>query len=291
MAYEFNKNIHKMDGPSPDFSDVQKKIKALILQSSHYFPQNVNLESNLKSSYIDAERLNKEVTAENIKKLELNWENSIKSLKEAGVGLREVSPAEGMTPENDLIMKLNDANSSVKSNINKSKLSLGKDDVFNYENEIARVISSVENGVEPKIVLEEMSINLQKSNNMKEMPTIGKPGFNPHDRISATLKNKDNQRAFELTSDIVFQKNTDISKKCSSGYYSAALINGDKGNILHLAALNNPAALETLVYQGGADINQIKPDWVVNPETKKEIERMQDEKNHPIKTAVGIRSK
>lgn len=276
----------------PDFKKVQLLIRELVMKSSHYFPQDKELEQNLKNSYISADSLKNEITLEKVKELEQNWENSLNSFANVGVNLRPFNPSEALTPESELIKKINETNESVKENSNKSKLSLNKEqeNELAFELEVKKLQAAIESGVDPKIALEQMGANIQTSNSMKNMPTIGKPGFNVHDRIAATLKNKEAQKGYEITSDILLQRNHDLAAKCESGYYSPELINSSKGNILHFAALNNPHSLETLVKLGGADINQIRPEWVPGPETQREIERLQYEKNNPVKSALGIKA-
>lgn len=296
MEYKFNKEMVLKPElkDAPNFEEIQNLIKDLVMKSKNYFAQEKELEENLKKSYISADNLNKNITLEGIKELERDWENSLNSFNNVGVKLRVVNPSENLTPETDLLNQVNKANEKIKENVNKSKLGLSESKEATLEQdkklelEMQKLQKAIESGVDPKLALAEMQAAMQQDNSMKNMPVMGKPGFNVHDRIAATLKNKEAQKGFEITSDILLQKNHDLAAKCESGYYLPELINGSKGNILHLAALNNPQALETLVYQGGADINQIRSDWVVGPETKKEIERLQYEKNNPIKSALGI---
>lgn len=293
MAYEFNrKMVLEPKNSTPNFEEVRNLIRELVMKSTSYFPHEKDLEKSLKQSYISADELSKEINLEKVKELEKHWESSMNSFANTGVKLRMVNPSEEMTPENDLIKRINETNEKIKENSNKAKLDLSKDldEDSKLELEMQKLQAAIANGIDPKIALNEMNAAMQKDNSMKKMPTIGKPGFNVHDRISATLKNKEAQKGFEITSDILLQKNHDLASKCESGYYTPELINGSKGNLLHLAALHNPHALETLVYQGGADINQIRSDWVVGPETKREIERLQYEKNNPIKSALGIKA-
>lgn len=298
MEYEFNRNFLKPE-PKPNFEEVQKKVKELILKSNQYFPQEKELHSELNRTYKSVLVLDKEITVENIKNLEEHWSSSVKKFNNIGVKHLRLQQNNSLTPESDLSNLLAETEEKIKQNTiaskkhleNKPELDKELKEETSIEAQIAKIQAAISAGIDPEEAITQAQKEMAQSAGMKKMPTIGKPGFNVRDRIASTLKAKEAQKTFEIAGDILGQRNFDISKKCQSGYYTPELLNSANAQLLHLAALNNPSALQILVGQGGADINMIKPEWVPNPETQKEIERLQYEKNNPIKAAIGIRQR
>lgn len=226
--------------------------------------------------------------------------SSVKNLITKGIEETRLrsNVSDELKTDKDMILKavagnknsVNYASEEIRSDkeINKKAIS-GSFNQF-MEKKLAQVQLDIENGADPKIVLNKLNMEIMSQISNGKMPTIQEKGFNIGERISMTLENKEKYKVFEITSDILLKRNFDISSKCASGYYNQDLLNSAGGRLLHLTALNNPDALQTFVYKGGADINMIKPEWIPNEETKKEVERMQFEKNHPVKSALGIRN-